>query len=476
MFHRIRRTGKGNGKEVPMDSRYDIVIIGGGIGGLMAAHRLKEENPAMRILIAEKGMPLTKRHCPAGRSKACLHCAICSITSGYAGAGAFSDGKFNLGTAYGGTMGDEVGDDTAMVYINQVDDVLHSFSDDYPPLYRSSEELRLKCLQNNLQLLDMNVRHLGTDKNYKTMLALIEKLEAAGVTMLSRAECLGLDHAEGGYRVSLRTADGDNEVYGEKVIVATGRSGADFVKKMCEKFGVPMDANSVDIGVRVEMKDIIWREFSSRIYEPKILYRTKTFEDRTRMFCFNQGGLVSAENNHGVITANGHSYAEKEKKTENCNFAILSSIHFKGDFTKPTEYAENIAKNTNFAAEGNIMVQRFGDLIRGRRTNEHRLSAGTVTPTMRAFPGDLSIVMPFRALTNIIETIYALDKVAPGTANDDTLLYGCENKYYSIRPRHNGNFEIADGLYLIGDGSGITRGLSQSGAMGLYVADKILGK
>ena len=229
-----------------------------------------------------------------------------------------------------------------------------------------------------------------------------------------------------------------------------------------------MNSNSVDIGVRVEMKDIIWREFSDKIYEPKILYRTKTFEDRTRMFCFNQGGLVSAENNHGVITANGHSFAEPEKKTENCNFAILSSIHFNGNFNKPTEYAENIARNMNFAGDGNIIVQRFGDLVRGRRTNEHRLSANTVTPTLRAYPGDLSIVLPYRALTNIIETIYALDKVAPGTANPDTLLYGCENKYYSIRPEHNGSFEIMDGVYLIGDGSGITRGLSQSGAMGLF--------
>ena len=192
------------------------------------------------------------------------------------------------------------------------------------------------------------------------------------------------------------------------------------------------------------------------------------------MFCFNQGGLVSAENNHGVITANGHSFAQPEKKTENCNFAILSSIHFAGDFNKPTEYAENIAKNTNFAAEGNVMVQRFGDLVRGRRTNDHRLAANTVIPTLKAFPGDLSVVMPYRALTNIIETIYALDKVAPGTANDDTLLYGCENKYYSIRPVHNGNFEIAEGMYLIGDGSGITRGLSQSGAMGLFVADHMM--
>ena len=456
--------------------RTQVAIIGGGIGGLMAAYRLKKNDPSIEVTIIERGYELEKRHCPAGHNKACVHCKICSITGGYAGAGAFSDGKFNLGTAYGGSMGEELGERTAMKYINGVDDVLASFSEDYPPLYRSSEEPKLKCLQNNLRLLDMNVRHLGTDKNFKTMQKIIEYLGNAKVNMLSGTECVSVDKTEGGYALKVETGKNSQEIFTEKLIVATGRSGASFVSALCEKFGVTMNANSVDIGVRVEMKDIIWREFSEKIYEPKILYRTKTFEDRTRMFCFNQGGLVSAENNNGIITANGHSFAEPEKKTENCNFAILSSIHFKGNFNKPTEYAQNIARNMNFAGDGNIIVQRFGDLIRGRRTNDHRLGANTVIPTLRAFPGDLSIVLPYRALTNIIETIYALDKVAPGTANDDTLLYGCENKYYSIRPEHNGSFEIMENVYLIGDGSGITRGLSQSGAMGLFVADKICGK
>jgi uncharacterized FAD-dependent dehydrogenase len=453
----------------------NIAIIGGGIGGLMAAYRLKKNQPEVSVTIIERGFELQKRHCPAGHNKACVHCKVCSITGGYAGAGAFSDGKFNIGTAYGGSMGDELGEYVAMKYIEDVDRVLESFADDYPELYRSNEELKLKCLQNNLRLLDMNVRHLGTDKNFKTMEKLIDWIREAGVTMLSGTECYEVDKLDGGYVLHINKGSAADVIEADKVIIATGRSGADFVSSFCKKFGIKMNSNSVDIGVRVEMKDIIWREFSDKIYEPKILYRTKTFEDRTRMFCFNQGGLVSAENNHGVITANGHSFAEPEKKTENCNFAILSSIHFNGNFNKPTEYAENIARNMNFAGDGNIIVQRFGDLVRGRRTNEHRLSANSVTPTLRAYPGDLSIVLPYRALTNIIETIYALDKVAPGTANPDTLLYGCENKYYSIRPEHNGSFEIMDGAYLIGDGSGITRGLSQSGAMGLFVADKICG-
>ena len=456
-------------------TKTNVAIIGGGIGGLMSAYQLKKNNPEIDVTIIELGFELEKRRCPAGHNKACVHCKVCSITGGYAGAGAFSDGKFNIGTAYGGYMGDELGERTAMKYITEVDRVLESFADDYPELYHSSEELKLKCLQNNLRLLDMNVRHLGTDKNFKTMQQLIKWIGEHNVTMLSGTECKSVDKTDDGYCLNIVKRNVEDKIYADKIIIATGRSGATFVSSFCNKFGVKMNSNSVDIGVRVEMKDIIWREFSNVIYEPKILYKTKTFEDKTRMFCFNQGGLVSAENNHGVITANGHSFAEPEKKTENCNFAILNSIHFNGNFNKPTEYAENIARNMNFAGDGNIIVQRFGDLVRGRRTNAHRLEQNSVIPTMQAYPGDLSIVLPYRALTNIIETIYALDKVAPGTANDDTLLYGCENKYYSIRPEHNGSFEVMDGVYIIGDGSGVTRGLSQAGAMGLFVADKICG-
>ncbi len=450
---------------------YNTAIIGGGIGGLMAAYRLKKNNPDSKVIIFDSGHMIDKRTCPASKNKGCIHCKICSITSGFAGAGAFSDGKFNLGTAYGGTLGEVIGDDVAMEYINEVDNTLKHFAgDDYPQLYLSNEELKLKCLQNNLRLLDMNVRHLGTDKNLLTMKHLIEWLYENNVELIADTFIQKIEKKGENYSI---IAENKEIVLSENVIIATGRGGAKFVSDFCNENNIEMFSNSVDIGVRVEMKDIIWKEFSSQIYEPKILYRTKTFEDRTRMFCFNQGGLVSAENNHGIITANGHSYAQKEKKTENCNFAILSSIHFTEPFNKPTEYAENIAKMANMIGNGNVLVQRFGDLIRGRRTNEHRLGQNTVIPTLKATAGDLSLVIPHRMLTNIIETIYALDKVAPGTANDDTLLYGCENKYYSIRPKTNKNFELIKGVYLIGDGSGITRGLSQAGAMGIYVADKI---
>ena len=458
-----------------MSKTYDVAIIGGGIGGLMAAYQLTKSTN--NVLLIDSGAKLAQRQCPAVNGKACMHCKTCAITSGLAGAGAFSDGKFNLGTAYGGTLGNELGEELAMKYINMVDSVLENFSDEYAEIYKSDESLKLKCIQNNLQLLDMNVRHLGTDKNYETMRRLIEYLDNK-IHIQTRTKCRSVykNHSMDTNEFIL-SVDENNHIYNihaKKVIVATGRGGADFVNELCDEFNVQKHSNSVDIGVRVEMKDIIWREFSSKIYEPKILYRTSTFGDRCRMFCFNQGGVVSAENNHGIITANGHSFADLSKKTDNCNFAILSSIHFTEPFNQPTEYAENISKLANMIGDGNVIVQRLGDLKLGRRTNEHRLSQNSVTPTLKATPGDLSLVLPHRILTNIVETLDALNKVAPGTSNPDTLLYGCESKYYSIKPEHNSNFEIAHNLYLIGDGSGICRGLSQSGAMGLYVADKIM--
>lgn len=455
--------------------KYDVAIIGGGIGGLMAAYRLKKNNKNIRIVITERGNVLEKRHCPAGRNSTCIHCKTCSITSGFAGAGAFSDGKFNLGTSYGGTLGEELGDTVANEYIGEVDEILKKYcTSGDPKVYKSNEDLKLKCLQNNLRLLDMNVKHLGTDKNFLTMQNLIKAIEQSGTETLSCYNCESVEKSGNGYILNYTNGE---KIFAEKIIIATGRSGANFVADFCRSFGVEMHSNHIDIGVRVEMKDIIWKEFSDKIYEPKILYKTKTFEDRCRMFCFNKGGLVSAENNHGIITANGHSFAEEDKKTENCNFAILSSIRFTEPFNQPTEYAESISRLANMIGNGNVIVQRFGDLVRGRRTNDHRLAQNTVEPTLKATAGDISLVLPHRILTNIIETIYALDKVAPGTANDDTLLYGCESKYYSIRPEFKNNkFELCDNVYIIGDGSGICRGLSQSGAMGIYVADCISKK
>lgn len=460
---------------------YDVIIIGGGIGGLMTAYNLRKQNKDISIAIIEKGNNLENRRCPAAiNNKKCIKCARCSITSGFAGAGSFSDGKYNLGTAYGGTLGIELGEDLAMKYIQEVEHILDFFTPEinkkHIHIYDTDEELKIKCLQNNLRLLDMKVKHLGTDNNYDIMDVLISYLRLYYVELISNTEVLDIRKPNDLNQYAVEVNNEDCIYYAKYIVIATGRNGSDFVEHICNKFNIPISSNTVDLGVRVEMKDAIWKHFSDKIYEPKILYKTKTFEDNCRMFCFNQGGKVSAENNDGIITANGHSFADKTRKTENCNFAILSSINFTEPFNKPTEYVKSYSKMANIIGADNVIVQRFGDLIRGRRTNEHRLSQNTVIPTLKATAGDLSLVLPHRILTNIIETIYALDKVASGTANDDTLLYGCEAKYYSIKPNHNENFEIYKDIYLIGDGSGICRGLSQSGAMGLYVADKIIEK
>lgn len=484
---------------------YDVVIVGGGIGGLMVAYKLKNTNPHLKICILEKGNKITERVCPASNGKPCAHCMTCSITSGMAGSGAYSDGKFNLGTAYGGTLGEALGEQTALKYIYEVDDILKKHCDShYPTSYFSNEELKLQCLQNNLQLLDMEVRHLGSDRNFEIMKNLIQAIEDMGVVILHNREvtdivkssdveikkhmdeikiaclhnsnyCLTHFNSRKKHRDGYELLTDDmQESFAKKVVLALGRSGARLIKDICEDFKVSIHSNTVDLGVRVEMNDDIWKSFSEKIYEPKIICKTKTFEDKTRSFCFNQGGIVSSESNNGIITANGHSFSSIDKKTKNCNFAILSSINFTEPFNEPTEYCENIAALSNKIGKGNVIVQRFGDLIRGRRTTEHRLSQNTVRPTLNATAGDLSLVLPYRIMKNIIETLYALDKVAPGTANDDTLLYGVEAKYYSIKPHMDSNFAIQEGMYVCGDCSGICRGLSQSGAMGLYIANNIL--
>ena len=461
-----------------MKNQYDVTIIGGGVAGLFTAYAIKKMNKDVSVIILDQGKELEDRICPAAKNKKkCTNCKVCGITSGLAGAGAFSDAKFNIGTAYGGTLADEIGEDTANNYIKQVDNILEKFAvDDYPEMFGSSNKWKSVCLKNNLELLDMDVRHLGTDRNFLIMQRLIQCLKDNDVEIITECTCRCVYRLDPNKDFIVQYALGSNysDFKSKYVVVATGRGGANFVKSLCKEFNVHTKNNAVDIGVRVEMKDLVWKDFSDDIYEPKIIYKTKTFEDKCRMFCFNQGGIVSAENNNGIITANGHSYADKSKKTDNCNFAILSSINFTEPFNQPTEYAENISKLANMIGAGGVIVQRFGDLIRGRRTTESRLQKNTVRPTMKATPGDISLVLPHRILTNIIETIYALDKVAPGTANDDTLLYGVEAKYYSIKPKHDESFQIYNNIYLVGDGSGICRGLSQSGAMGLYVADKII--
>ena len=450
-------------------NQYDVIIIGAGIGGLMAAYRLAGHK---RVLIIEKGKGLDKRICPLTHNMAdhCLKCAQCSIMEGVGGAGAFSDGKFNITTEYGGWLQDVVGEQTTMRYIRQVSDILNEFGAT-DKAYYPSDEFKKKCLEYDLHALQATVKHLGTDGNYKVMSALYRYLEDK-VDFLLGTSATDIDK-DG---KTVHCSSGQAYRY-DRLIIAIGRSGSEWFGAQCKALGIAVDNNQVDIGVRVELPRIVWEEISQKIYEPKIVYHTKGYGDTTRTFCFNSGGEVVIENNEGILTVNGHANADPAKKTQNSNFAILSTSRFTQPFNKPIEYAKHICKLANMTAGGGVIVQRFGDLIRGQRTNEHRLGQSTVRPTLQAVAGDLSLCLPKRQLDNIIETIYALDKIAPGTANYDTLLYGIEAKFYSIRPHFlNDRFAVLTDVYAIGDGAGVTRGLAQAGANGLLVADDILGE
>ena len=452
---------------------YDIAIIGGGIGGIMAAYRLIEQEPELKIAIFEKGHAIVKRHCPivTGHTKSCIKCESCAIMEGMAGAGAFSDGKYVISTEYGGWLTEFLESKTVLAYIEQADEILVKFgatTDRFMP----NNELKRLCLQHDLHMSQAQLKHLGTDSNFDTMRKLIEYLEDK-IDIVVDTDVTDVNKETKELYLSRR--DGEICVTADKVIFAVGRAGSRFFSDWCEKNGISLKNNQVDIGVRVELPAIVWEHFSKKIYEPKIWYRSEGYGDTTRMFCFNERGQVVTENTSGVLTVNGHSYRDLNKKTENSNFALLSTIRFTEPFKKPIEYARYVASLANLICGGGVMVQRLGDLELGRRTDEKRIAKSTTRPTLHAVAGDLSLCMPKRQLDNIIETLHALDKIAPGTANYDTLLYGIECKYYSARPKCT-EFEI-DGcpdVYAIGDGAGFTRSLSQAAANGLYVADRIL--
>lgn len=453
---------------------YDVIIIGGGISGMMCAHRLIQNNSALKILLLEKGMDIHKRNCPiiAKKTEICAGCKSCGVTEGLSGAGAFSDGKYVISTEYGGWLTDYMRPDTVMEYIESADNILMSYGAT-DERYMPNDQLKLECLKQDLHMQQAQLKHLGTDANFETMCKMADDLKEK---IDLRCNTTALDINKDTHEVRF-TSDrtGEETVTADKIIFAVGRSGSRFLSKWCSGHGVPLENTQVDIGVRVELPSIIWNDFSSRIYEPKIWYQGKQYGDITRMFCFNNKGHVVVENTDGILTVNGHSYRDDKLKTNNSNFALLTTIKFTEPFNEPIQYARSVATLANMVSGGGILVQRLGDLENGKRTNEKRLSESTTIPTLRAVPGDLSLCMPKRQLDNIIETLHALDKIAPGTANYDTLLYGIECKYYSARPSTK-NFEIkgCDGIYAIGDGAGFTRSLSHAAANGLYVADRIL--
>lgn len=455
-----------------------IGIVGGGISGLMAAYRFSFNNN-IKIIVFEKGNDIKRRTCPLLQHTVdrCVHCKHCAIMEGLAGAGAFSDGKYNITTEFGGWLQDIMPSEDVLKYIEQADSILMNFGAT-EERYMPDNTLKKLCMQHDLYMQQSQCKHLGTDANFDTMCNLIDYLkESNNVEIKTNCEVLNVLQENDGCIV-----DTSNEtVFVDKVVFAVGRSGSNFFSTWCSKNNIPLSNNQVDIGVRVELSSIIWEDFEKKIYEPKILYRTKQYGDITRMFCFNGRGEVVTENTNGVLTVNGHAYKAEEKKTHNTNFALLSTIRFTEPFKEPIEYARHVAKLANMISGDSVLVQRLGDLENGRRTDVSRLKQSTVQPTLKsAVAGDLSLCIPKRQLDNIIETLHALDNIAKGTANYDTLLYGVECKYYSARPKTTSSFELIDSfgvlnnIYAVGDGAGFTRSLSQAAAQGLMVADNII--
>ena len=455
-------------------SNYDVIIIGAGPGGIFAAYELAEKAPELKVAVFEAGNPLEKRKCPIDgkKIKSCVNCKTCAIMSGFGGAGAFSDGKYNITNDFGGTLFEYIGKKQAVELMKYVDEINMENGGEGTKLYSTAgTKFKKLCLQNKLNLLDASVRHLGTDINYVVLQNLYDQMKDK-MDFFFDTPVETIEIIDGGYRIVC-----EKDSYEcEKCIVSVGRSGSKWMEKVCKDLAIPTKSNRVDIGVRVELPAVIFSHLTDELYESKIVYRTEKFEDNVRTFCMNPNGIVVNENTNGIITVNGHSYENPALHTKNTNFALLVSKHFTEPFKDSNEYGESIARLSNMLG-GGVMVQRFGDLIRGQRSNPKRIAESFLTPTLDATPGDLSLVMPKRILDGIIEMIYALDNIAPGTANDDTLLYGVEVKFYNMEVQIDNHLETRHkNLFVIGDGSGVTHSLSHASASGIYVARHLLGE
>ncbi len=452
-------------------NRFDVIIIGAGPGGIYSALELTRLRPDLKVAVFEMGHPLDRRRCPIDGKKVknCVKCPTCAIMNGFGGAGAFSDGKYNITNDFGGTLYEYIGRDEAMDLMRYVDRINVENGGGQTALYSTAgSRFKKLCMQNKLTLLEASVRHLGTDINYVVLGNLYDQLKDR-VTFFFDTQVDAIEKLGGGYRVRF----GGDSADCETCVVSVGRSGSKWMEKVCGELGIGTKSNRVDLGVRVELPAVIFSHITDELYESKIVYRTEKYEDPVRTFCMNPRGIVVNENTNGVVTVNGHSFEDEARKTDNTNFALLVSKHFSEPFRDSNGYGESIVRLSNMLGGGAI-VQRFGDLERGRRSTPKRISEGTVKPTLAATPGDLSLVLPKRILDGIIEMIYALDKIAPGTANDDTLLYGVEVKFYNMEVDLDEHLETCHkGLYVIGDGSGVTHSLSHASASGVFVARQI---
>ena len=454
------------------NNRFDVIIIGAGPGGIFSAYELMKSKRNLKVAVFDMGNSLEKRKCPidGDKIKSCIGCKPCSIMSGFGGAGAFSDGKYNTTNDFGGTLYEYIGKQKATELMEYVDHINMTHGGEGTKLYSTAgSEIKRLCMQNKLKLLDASVRHLGTDINFVVLENLYKEMKDS-IDFHFLEPVKKIEILRDGYRII--SAKGNYEC--SKCIVSVGRSGSKWVEEVCKDLYIETLSNRVDIGVRVELPAQIFAPLTDSLYESKIVYRTEKFEDNVRTFCMNPYGIVVNENTNGIVTVNGHSFEDPSQRTENTNFALLVSKHFTEPFKDSNGYGEGIARLSNMLG-GGVIVQRFGDLIRGRRSNHKRIEESFVRPTLQAEPGDLSLVLPKRILDGIIEMIYALDRIAPGTANDDTLLYGVEVKFYNMEVKVDEHLETRHkGLYMIGDGSGVTHSLSHASASGVFVAREIL--
>ena len=461
------------------EKQYDVIIIGAGPSGIFCAYELKEKRPSARILMIEKGRAIENRQCPKRKTKKCVGCQPCAITTGFAGAGAFSDGKLSLSPDVGGNLPEILGYDEALELIRESDSIYLKFGADQN-VYgvdkaKEIREIRKKAIAANLKLIECPIRHLGTEEGYKIYSRLQEHLLNAGVEMqfMTMVNDIGIEDG----KVRSVTTDKGETYYADEIVAAVGREGADWFSHICKDHGIDTEVGTVDIGVRVEVRDEVMEFLNKNLYEAKLVYHTPTFDDKVRTFCTNPSGEVATEYyENGLAVVNGHAYKSTEYKTNNTNFALLVSKNFTKPFKTPIEYGKQIAQLSNMLCDGKILVQTFGDFKRGRRTTEERLCRNNLIPTLKdAVPGDLSLVFPHRIMVDIEEMLLALDKVTPGIASDETLLYGVEVKFYSNKVVVDKNFETSiHGLYAVGDGASVTRGLQQASANGISVARSIL--
>ncbi len=478
--------------------KYDLIIVGAGPAGIFTAYELTKSSPGMNILMIEKGKSIEERICPKRTTNACAHCRpSCRITTGFAGAGAYSDGKLSKSVDVGGNLPELVGYEKAQKLIDEADQVYLSFGADKKvygtEITEEIQEIKKKAIENNLKLVDCPVRHLGTEEGYRIYGALQKYLQdnniniifdtmvtdliidngsIIGVVVKSKSNSPIMDTFEDVSLEEMIYSNGDiyKKAYSDKVVLSVGREGSEWLQNICKKYAIDTEVGCVDVGVRIEVQDAIMDKLNKNLYESKLIYYTPTFDDKVRVFCSNPSGEVSTEYyDDDLAVVNGHAYKSRDLKTETTNFALLVTQKFTEPFNSPIEYGKHIARLGNMLSGNKIIVQRYGDFLRGRRTTNDRLYRNNITPTLKdAVPGDLSLVLPYRIMKDIIEMIEALNGVAPGLASDELLIYGVEVKFYSNKVRINRNFETnIKGLYALGDGAGITRGLMQSSAMGL---------